>query len=128
MIQIIHVTLELDIDNRGIGLLATVVAAFPRETNGEVASISLVGRIISYLVNRVDRYFACAYIVITDWAEAFAHAQVNGKLSLSYMKRVIHLADHQVSAVQLSSGIALAVQRRLADILIAGYHSPRPRE
>ena len=61
MIQIIHVTLELDIDNRGIGLLATVVAALSRETNVEVASISLVDRIISYLVNWLD-----AYIVITD--------------------------------------------------------------
>jgi len=96
MIQIIRVTLELDIDNRGTGSSATVLATFFRETSGKVQSISLIGRVISYLVNYPDAFLA--YVVVINWVKALVHVQTKGKLSLSYMKRVIYIGDHQVSA------------------------------
>jgi len=95
-IQIIRVTLELDTDNRGIGLSATVLATFSRET-GKVQSISLIGRAISYLMNCPDAFFS--YVVVINWVNAFAHVQAKGKLSLSYKKRIICIRDHQVRAV-----------------------------
>jgi len=94
MIQIIRVVLELDVDHRGIGLSATILASFFRETRGEVRSVSLLGRFFSYLVSNTST----PYIVIINWVKALAHVEAKGKTSLLYMKRVIYLQDDHVSA------------------------------
>ncbi|KIM39644.1 hypothetical protein M413DRAFT_29339 [Hebeloma cylindrosporum] len=94
IVQVWHITLELDDQNRGTRLSATRLSLFLRENYGLLRFMSLLGGSIAFGVEgtREDYGFQVTHhLAIVDWAEANVQNRSHrrSELKLSYRRKII---------------------------------------
>ncbi|KIM41977.1 hypothetical protein M413DRAFT_27514 [Hebeloma cylindrosporum] len=91
LIQVWHVTLELDDQNHGRSLSAKRLSSFYRENCGELQCLSLLGTFVAFGV--ITRPPQPSYVSVVDWAKAAnIHNPSHRRpaTSLSYLRKVIY--------------------------------------